>query len=163
MKIAIISDIHDNHVNLGKCLSWCRKNKIDEVICCGDVANDETIEIISRDFKHAIHLVRGNMCYFNEKKLKNFKNIIYYNKVGRVKIDGVWIGMCHEPFLFDKVMEKGSCDIVFYGHTHKPWEENKQGVRFVNPGTLAGMFQRGTFGVYNTGTNELDLKILEII
>ncbi len=163
MKIAVISDIHDNHVNLSKCLLWCKKNKIDEMICCGDVANDETIEKMSRSFAYTIHLVRGNMCYFDEGKLKNFKNIIYYNKIGRIKIDGIWIGFCHEPFLFDKVIEKGGCDIIFYGHTHKPWEENKKGVRFVNPGTLAGMFQKGTFAIYNTNIRELDLKILETI
>ncbi len=161
MKIVIVSDIHDNHVNLYKCLSWCKKNKIEEMICCGDVANDETIEILSKGFKHNIHLVKGNMCYFDEVKLKNFKNIIYYNKIGRVKIDNVWIGICHEPYLLDKVLEKGNCDIVFYGHTHKPWEEEKMGVRFVNPGTLAGMFQKGTFAVYDTKSSELGLKVLE--
>ncbi len=48
MKIVIISDIHDNHVNLNKCLSWCKNNEIEEMICCGDVANDETIEILSK-------------------------------------------------------------------------------------------------------------------
>jgi len=163
MKIAIISDIHDNHVNLRKYLDWCKKNKINEMICCGDLANDETIEIMSQGFAGTIHLVKGNVCYFNEDKLKNFKNIIYYNKIGRAKIDNIWIGICHEPYLFDKVLEKGKCDIVFYGHTHRPWEEKRRGVRFVNPGTLAGMFQRGTFAVYDTGTKELDLKMLEII
>ena len=161
MKIVIISDIHDNHVNLNKCLAWCKENKMEEMICCGDVTSDETVEIISRKFKHAIHLVRGNACFFDEAKLKNFKNIIYYNKIGRVKIDGVWIGLCHEPYLFNKVIEKGSCDIVFYGHTHKPWEEDKDGVRFVNPGTLAGMFLNATFAVYDTESGEMELKILE--
>ncbi len=161
MKIAIISDIHDNYINLKKCLSWCQKNKIEEIICCGDVANDETIVMISENFKGIIYLVKGNMDYFDEARLGNFKNIIYYHKIGRVRIDKLWIGLCHEPYLLDKVLEKGNCDIVFYGHTHRPWEEEKLGVRFVNPGTLAGMFQKGTFATFDTENGEMELKILE--
>ena len=163
MKIAVISDIHDNLVNLQKVLLWINKNSIEEIICCGDVANDETIETVASSFKNNIHLVKGNMDYFDEAKLSSFKNIIYYNKIGRAKFGDVWIGMCHEPFLLDSVLDKGACDIVFYGHTHKPWEENKKGVRFVNPGTLAGMFQKGTFAVFDTGNGEMELKILETI
>lgn len=163
MKIVIISDIHDNHINLNKCLAWCEKNNIEEMICCGDVANDETIAMMSKGFKNNIYLVKGNMDYFDERAISKYKNIIYYNKIGRVKIDNLWIGLCHEPFLLAKVLEKGTCDIVFYGHTHKPWEEEKMGVRFVNPGTLAGMFQRGTFAVYDTVAKELELKLLEKI
>jgi putative phosphoesterase len=163
MKIVVISDIHDNHVNLKKCLSWCRKNKIEEMICCGDVAGDETIEMLSVGFRHPIHLVKGNMDYFHEFGLKNFENIFYYNKIGRVQIDNLQIGFCHEPYLLAKVLEKGKCDIVFYGHTHKPWEEEKSGARFVNPGTLAGMFQRGTFAVFDTRSGEMELKLLEMI
>jgi len=30
-----------------------------------------------------------------------------------------------------------------------------------NPGTLAGMFSKATFAVYDTSTNNLELKILE--
>ena len=161
MKIVVVSDIHDNQVNLKKCLSWCRDNKIKKMICCGDVAGDETIEMMSKGFQGDIYLVRGNACYFHELSLGEFENIIYYHKVGRARLDGLWIGFCHEPYLLDKVLEKGACDIVFYGHTHKPWEEKKQGVRFVNPGTLAGMFQRGTFAIFDTESGEMELKLLE--
>ena len=61
MKIAIISDIHDNLVNLKKCLDWCGQNGAEAVICCGDVTNGETLAFLRDNFRGPIHLVRGNM------------------------------------------------------------------------------------------------------
>ena len=42
MLIAIISDIHDNIPNLKKVLDYCRENKVEKIICCGDLATLET-------------------------------------------------------------------------------------------------------------------------
>ncbi|MBI4779624.1 metallophosphoesterase family protein, partial [Candidatus Falkowbacteria bacterium] len=43
MKFLIISDIHDNLINLEKCLNWGRDREIVNAICCGDVVNSETL------------------------------------------------------------------------------------------------------------------------
>ena len=37
MKIAIISDTHDNVPNLEKFLAWAKENKIEQIIHCGDL------------------------------------------------------------------------------------------------------------------------------
>ncbi len=163
MKIAIISDIHDNQVNLEKVLNWCRDNKIEVLLGCGDMASNETMEMISKGFPGPVHFVKGNMCFFDERYVSDMDNITYHGTVARVEVDGKWIGLCHQPYLLPKVLEKGSCDIVFYGHTHKPWEEVRQGVQFVNPGTLAGMFMTSTFAVYDTSSGELELKLVDKI
>lgn len=163
MKIAVISDMHDNQANLKKCLSWCKQNNIQEMICCGDVANSDTLNLLASKFKNNIYLVKGNAELYQEEELKEYDNIFYYGKIGYFKIDKKQIGICHEPFLINKVLEKGVCDIVFYGHTHKPWEEKRSGAQIVNPGTLGGMFQKGTFAVWDSGTGKLELIILEMI
>ncbi len=54
-------------------------------------------------------------------------------------------------------------DIIFYGHTHKPWIEEQNQIKIVNPGTLGGVFQKATFALYDTGDRKLELKILETI
>lgn len=163
MKIAIISDIHDNIVNLNKCLVWCKANNIQELICCGDVTNIETIEIMATGFSGTIHLVRGNVYLFEEQELEKYDNLIYYGSIGRFKFDKYIVGLCHEPFLFNKVKKLGTCDYIFYGHTHRPWIEEKNGVNTVNPGALGGMFQKATFAVWDTTKNKIELKILEKI
>jgi uncharacterized protein len=163
MRIAIISDIHDNIPNLEKFLIWCEDNAIESIICCGDVTTEDTLEYLYKNFKGMIHLVEGNMEIYERKDLKALKgdNFHFYGRVGRFESDGRAIGICHEPYFFDKVLELGKCDIIFYGHTHKPWIEEKNGVKFVNPGTLGGVFQKATFAVWNSTKKELQLKLLE--
>lgn len=159
MKIVIISDIHDNLENLGACLNWCQKNKIKEMICCGDTTTLETLKIIRERFSGVIHFALGNADIFSEKETVGLDNFNFYGKIGRAEIDNVNIGLCHEPYLIDKVLELGECSFVFYGHTHKPWIEERDGVNIVNPGTLGGMFQKSTFAVLDTKTKNLELKL----
>jgi putative phosphoesterase len=163
MRIVVISDIHDNIVNLEKCLSWCAANKVASIICCGDVTNRDTLRDLSNGFTGNIYLVRGNMEIFRDEDAAEFNNIRYEGRVGRWEIGGRSIGACHEPYLIDKVLEKGDCDVIFYGHTHKPWEEHKSGTRLINPGTLGGMFSRATFAFWDTNKEELELKIMDRI
>jgi hypothetical protein len=195
MKIAIISDIHDNLVNLEKCLSWCERNKIQRLVCCGDVTNSETLKFLSDNFKGIIYLVRGNMEIYDEVEVEQHNNIEYLGRIGKVELGGKIAGICHEPayitkiisssgrignkndfadtessvkisagkpYLIDKLRES-CCDVVFYGHTHKPWEERREGVKIVNPGTLGGMFAKATFAVWDSASGEAELKILELI
>ena len=177
MKIAIISDIHDNLVNLEKCLNWCRENNIEEMICCGDITNSETLQFLAARFKGTIHLVKGNVEIYKEEEVKQYDNIKYYGKVGKVELDGKTIGICHEPYFINKMMirfaatngdhlnknKEGEYDIIFYGHTHKPWEEKRDRVKLINPGTLSAMFQKATFAVWDSESGNIELKILELI
>ena len=163
MKVAIISDIHDNIVNLKKCLVFCAENNIEKIFCCGDVTNSETLKFLANNFQKEIYLVRGNMEIFEDEEPKKYKNIIYFGRVARFELEGKKIGLCHEPFLSDYVLKKGECDIVFYGHTHKPWIEKKNNYLFVNPGTLGAVFQKATFAVWDLKEYEPELKILEEI
>ncbi|MFH1522732.1 MAG: metallophosphoesterase family protein [Patescibacteria group bacterium] len=163
MRIVIISDIHDNIINLEKCLNCCAQENIDEIICCGDVANKETIKVLAQGFEKKINLVKGNAELYEEAELKQYGNIIYYGKVGRFERDNVKIGVCHEPFLIDKVLEQGDCDYIFYGHTHKPWIKERNGIKVVNPGTLIDNFGQSTFAFWDTDRGVLELKLLEKI
>ena len=160
MKIAIIADIHDNSANLKKFLDWASENDIEAVVCCGDVTNVETISALSSGFDGNIYLVRGNMEIFEDEELAGFSNIDHGGRVAVWNIGGKKIGACHEPFLIDKVWEQETPDMVFYGHTHKPWEDKQNGAKVVNPGTLGGVFSEATFAVYDTESGELELKMV---
>ncbi len=159
MKIAIISDIHDNIPNLQKVLDYLEKGEVEKIICCGDVTNIDTISKLSKGFLGNIVLVKGNADNWYKEELKNFKNIDYLGrKGGVVDVPSLRIGVCHEPFLCDDLIKNNKPNIIFYGHTHKPWEEERDGVLLVNPGTLGGMFLDGTFALYDTDISELKLR-----
>jgi len=163
MRIAIISDIHDNLVNLKKCLAWCRKEEIKTILCCGDVTNSETLAYLSDNFSGIIYLIRGNMEIYDEAEVKNYKNIKYLGRYGRVELADKKIGICHEPAFIDKVLGLEECGLVFYGHTHQPWTEAISNVKIYNPGTLGGVFSKATFAYWDVSKAEPELKILENI
>jgi hypothetical protein len=163
MKIAIISDIHDNLTNLEKCLAWCGKNEIEKIICCGDITNSETLSILSKNFLGEIFLVKGNGEIYYEEELSEYKNINYFGEIGIFEMAGFKVGACHEPSWIKEVLATGHPEIIFYGHIHKPWIEEKEGIKIVNPGTLGGWFTPATFAVWEGNLGKIELKLLESI
>jgi len=162
MKLAVISDIHDNLLNLQKCLEWCRGNGVKEIICLGDLTNAETLDELAKNFIGAIHLIRGNMEIYEEDEVKKHANIDYLGRYGITQIGNTKIGVCHEPKFIKLVLGLDPMlDYVFYGHTHKPWIDKQEGVAMVNPGTLGGVFQKATFAVWDSESGELKLMLLE--
>jgi putative phosphoesterase len=163
MKLAVISDIHDNLANLSKCLEWCKMEKIERIICCGDITNSETLKFLAENFSGQIYLVYGNIELYDKKEIEKYQNINYLGRTGKITLNSKKIGVCHEPYLVNKLLKEDNFNIIFYGHTHRPWISAKNGVKLVNVGTLGGVFQKATFAVWDTKIKEPELKILEDI
>ncbi|PIR93289.1 YfcE family phosphodiesterase [Candidatus Falkowbacteria bacterium CG10_big_fil_rev_8_21_14_0_10_43_10] len=164
MKIAIISDTHDNVPNLEKALAWMKENNIEQLIFCGDLCAPSILkEVIAPNFPGAVHMVFGNVedRELTPKVAGQFKNIKHYGDQGEMEIDGKKAAFAHYPELAKKLAETGKYDFVFYGHNHRAWTEKIGQTELLNPGTLAGMFAKATFAVWDTKTGELELKILE--
>ncbi len=179
MRIAIVSDTHGNVANFRKMVDWLNKENIQTILHCGDIGSPESLEESLADFKGDFFGVFGNMD-------KDFKILIEeYNKIPRVKINEVLleteienpstcsgqvkIAITHYPDDAKKLAQSAKYDLVFYGHTHRPWEEKipaspSQGrgsCHMINPGELAGQLYKPTFAVYDIDTDNLGLKILE--
>lgn len=167
MRIAIISDSHDNEPNLEKAIKYINQQKIPLMIHCGDVCATSTLTEIVKLFKGTkIHLVKGNA----DEELDDFKEwvkkypkIIYYGNTGKLEIEGLTITFCHESFVAKKMAESQKYDFVFHGHTHKPWQEQIGKTTIINPGTLAGLFNKATFAIFDTETRKAKLILLERI
>lgn len=162
MKFAIVSDTHDHVNNFLKVITWLNANNIKTILHCGDICNQELIDQATKNFNGQILWVKGNGDY----ELHDIKDLM------EVELDGKKVAFIHYPELAKKMAESGKYDLVFYGHTHKPWEETvpvlpKPGgegggkCRLVNPGELAGQRYKPTFALYDTETDKLELKILE--
>jgi len=171
MRIAIISDSHDNLANLKKVLDWLKKNKIAALIHCGDVFRKETVSFISQNFKGKIYISLADV----DDDIKRIPRVKIYEKFGELKKDGKKIAFCHfpekarelansqklAPYRAAKGGSDAGYDLVFYGHLHKPWKTKIRKTILANPGNVAGIFFKPTFAVYDTKTDKLDLKILE--
>ena len=161
MQIAILSDLHDNLINLKQCLDWCRSNKIEKIICCGDVGNQVTISYLSAHFSGEIFLVEGNAETYQTSDLTPLTNVKYFGLLGQIELEKLKISFCHKEKDVPALLTKsGPADFIFYGHSHKPWLEKKGKIMIANPGNLAGIFFAPTFAVLDVGSKNLELKLL---
>ena len=160
MKIAIISDVHNNTTNLKKVLDYCAKNKIEKIICCGDLASAETLDFFCDNFSGEIFYTFGNM---DNGQLRNFefvdeyKNAKIFEKFGEADFADKKVAFIHFPGKAKKLCQSGEYNFVFYGHTHKPWEENIEKCQMLNPGNVAGEIYLPTFAVWNTENDNFKL------
>ncbi|MDX9913253.1 MAG: YfcE family phosphodiesterase [Candidatus Moranbacteria bacterium] len=172
MKVAIISDIHNNETNLKKVLDYCENKKIKKIICCGDLASDETLDFMADNFNPPgggeIFYTFGNM---DNEQLREFqyvdvyKNVNLFRNFGEIEVEGKQVAFVHFPDKAKRLAESGKYDFVFYGHTHKPWTEiiearRKQYVfncTLLNPGNVAGEHYLPTFATWNTEDDKFEL------
>lgn len=165
MKIAILSDSHDNLPNLEKALNYINKQDAKMLIHCGDVCAPATLKFIAERFDKPIHLCFGNVDgdKYNMTRLayEELKHVKIHGDVGELELDGKKIAFVHYPYMARGLATEGEHRIVFYGHDHKPWEEDVGATKIVNPGNIANIFYKPSFALYDTQTGSLELKILD--
>jgi len=160
MKIAIISDVHNNATNLKKVLDYCAKNKIAKIICCGDLSSNETLDFLNDNFAGEIFYAIGNAEYGQLNGMENiseYKKTKIFSEFGEAKITDKNVAFVHYPREAKKLAESGKYDFVFYGHTHKPWTEEVGKCEMLNPGTTGGEIYPPTFAVWNVEAGKFDL------
>jgi len=160
MLIAITSDIHNNEVNLKKVLDHCRKNKVQTIVCCGDIASKETLDFMCDNFSGNILLTFGNAEYDDLRDLakeKQYKNCYIFSKFGEANLEKYPIAFVHYPDRAKELARTGRYTHVFYGHTHKPWEVMSGNCKLLNPGTTAGEIYPPTFALWETKENKFSL------
>jgi hypothetical protein len=111
-------------------------------------------------------LVKGNADSDIEEfknQAQKHKNIIFYGHTGKLEINNLKIVWTHEPYLAKKMAQSQQYDFIFYGHTHTPWQEKNNKTNLINPGTLAGLFTKATFAIFDTQNKKAQLIILEKI
>ena len=166
MRVAIISDVHNNLTNLRKVLDYCEKEGIGKIICCGDLASMETLDFLNDNFSGEIYYTFGNMDngqLVNYEFPEKYKNTFIYKNSGEINIAGKNISFTHYPEAAEELCRTGKYNFVFYGHTHKPWIQKAGGCTMLNPGNVAGELYQPTFAVWETENDKFQLiRIYEL-
>lgn len=152
MKIVIISDTHNNWASFQKAIDWANKENVKLILHCGDIFSSETMQDAQKLFSGEMKFVKGNGDHGLDLPDKM-----------ELEFNGRKIAFTHFPDMAKKLAQSGKFDLVFYGHTHRAWDEKVGNTHMINPGELAGQFYKPTFAVYDTVTGSLELKILEKI
>jgi uncharacterized protein len=161
MKIALFSDIHDNLPRLEAAIDICQKKGIKTVLCMGDVSRHETLGLLAQEFE-VVYLALGNMDY----NLKHQPSIIPENvyvfseEGGLIELAGKKIFMVHYDFVAQEKASQGAYDLVFYGHTHTPWEKKIGKTIILNPGEISGQFGQATFAIYDLDKMKAELRVI---
>ncbi|MGB9680905.1 MAG: metallophosphoesterase family protein, partial [Minisyncoccia bacterium] len=129
-----------------------------------DVLSIETLKIIIENFNQKIFLSLGNgddEKLFNKfLKENNNQKLSIFDEFGKIVLNNLKIGLTHFPDIAKKLVENNNFDFVFYGHTHRPWEEKINQTIILNPGNLAGIFYKPTFAILDTKNLKRELIIL---
>lgn len=142
MKYLVISDIHGSFKYLSLAIKAFNDFKCDKIICLGDILyhgprNDlpeeynpkKCIELLNQ-YQDIIEAVNGNCDAEVDQMVLNFK--IQNNHF--TKLNDMDVYLCHGHHL-DTVDE--AAKIVLYGHTHISLIETKDGILYLNPGSIS--------------------------
>ncbi|MEY8523532.1 metallophosphoesterase [bacterium 1XD8-76] len=164
MRILIVSDTHRQGENFYRALQETKPVSL--VIHCGDVEGQE------REFEKAVREVNDCpliMAAGNNDFFSNLKNDVEV-QIGPYKAlvthgHNYYISVSNE-FLKQEVRARGY-QMVFYGHTHRPVVDDKNGILAVNPGSLSYPRQEGRKPSYalmeidEEGNTEVTIHYLE--
>lgn len=172
MKIAIISDIHDNFDSLDILRELLPRYNPEMIFNCGDWACPFTIEYfdhIFKDLQLPIKSVFGN----NEGDIKRFleRNANLLNpiefapkSVFDLEIDNKKMAIYHghDKFVLQSLIQSNIYKVVFHGHTHDERNEIIDKTRVINPGTLSFTAHSrhksySTFAIYDSNSNSAEI------
>lgn len=164
MRIAIISDIHDNVWNLGPALEML--NGADALICCGDLCSPFIVNLMADGFSDHIHIVFGNndgdQYRITNNAIKYDGRVIVHGEFAELTLAGRRFAVNHYPNIARLIAESGDFDVVCYGHNHIYKVEECGNTLMINPGAIMGYdgVNRkeipSTFVLYDTESSECE-------
>lgn len=138
MKILIVSDTHRKDDNLRRVIET--QKPLDMLIHLGDAEGSEHLirQWVNEGCK--LHLIKGNNDFFSD--LENEEEI----KIGSHKVfltHGHYYNVSLGVEQLRREAEARDADIAMYGHTHRPFLEEEDGITVLNPGSLSYPRQEG--------------------
>jgi putative phosphoesterase len=163
MKIAVISDTHDNISKVEQTLQLIKEKDCEAIIHCGDFCAPFTAGLISTSGL-PIYACFGNNDEDHSaiyRKLKAKELFSLADEYGEIIIDDNKIAFCHYPKLGELLAKSGDYQAVFHGHTHEAYQEIVGQTLLANPGAVCGI-QKGklglaSFGIYVTSSASFTL------
>ena len=158
MRVAVLSDIHDNIWRLEDVLR--RVKDAEALIFCGDFCAPFTLEQIASGFDGPVHVVWGNNDgdkWLLTKNANAAGSVTLHGELAEIELGGKRIAVNHYPQIARQLARSGDYNAVFYGHDHMASAENVEGILLVNPGEVMGRFGKTTFALYHTesGSGEI--------
>jgi putative phosphoesterase len=138
MRLAILSDIHDNLWNLALSMQIVRT--ADVLLCCGDLCSPFVIDEIT-SCECPVHIVFGNNdadLYRITSKALRKPNCQLHGELFQATLGGRRIAMNHFDYLARPMAKSGNYDLVCFGHNHEFEISRQDSTLLINPGPIMG-------------------------
>jgi putative phosphoesterase len=157
MKIAILSDIHDNIWKLEALLTGL---EADVLVFCGDFCAPFTLAQIGEGFSGPVHVVFGNNDgdqLFLARVASRFPHVTLHGQFAELELDGRRVAVTHYPDIGQALAHGGTYDLVCHGHSHERVVEQTGNTLRVNPGEVMGRFGLTTYALYDTASAQVEI------
>lgn len=162
MRIAVLSDSHDNIWKLGEAMP--RLAACDAVVHCGDLCSPFMITRLGQGVGDLpVHIVWGNNdgdIHLIHRNARAFPRFVLHGHLARFEFGGLRIAVNHYPELARGLALSGDFDLVCYGHDHLAHQEWVGSCLLLNPGELMGMKGNSRMAIVETdrrAVEEIDL------
>ena len=158
MKIAVISDIHDQSDHLQWFSQEIKKYNVSHIFALGDYCSPFIVEKLA-SIPIPIFAVWGNNDSEKDAMINaaqvNQKFTFAPHKFGEIIIDERQYFLTHYPDLAENAAKSHEFDAVFHGHTHYARCEKIGIVPIINPGKFALYPHNVTsFAIFDTDTQK---------
>ena len=160
MKIAILSDIHDNIWKLETLLAAL---EAEALIFCGDFCAPFTLAQIAEGFAGPVHAIFGNNDgdqLFLSRMASRFPHVTLHGDFAELELDGRQVAVTHYPEIGRALALGGIYDLVCHGHSHERVVEQVGETLRVNPGEVMGRLGLSTYALYETSTGQAEIVIV---
>ena len=150
MKIAILSDIHDNIWKLETLLAGL---EADALVFCGDFCAPFTLAQIAEGFAGPVHIVFGNNDgdqLLMAQVAGRYPNVTLHGQFAELELGERRVAVTHYPQIGEALAGGGVYDLVCHGHSHERVVEQVGTTLRVNPGEVMGRFGTSTYALYDT-------------
>ena len=161
MKLAVISDSHDNLANMKLAVSSILKEDVETVIHCGDLCAPFMMGLL-KEFKMPVHLVFGNV---DGDKLRMSQqkpeNVSIHGEFADINLNNRRVAVIHYPEIASAIALSGQYYLVCYGHNHVAKIDDVGGSLLVNPGEITDYKGKPSYAVVNLERREAQIRFLE--
>lgn len=166
MKLAVISDIHENFHNLILALEEMKKHDVEQILCLGDLMNTGIAKVLASQ-EIPVYMVWGNND--GEKveitlasQREGSALTVSLNTYDILELGEKKIFISHYDDLAVPMAKSKEFDAVFYGHNHIQSKEKVGHCWVVNPGEIAANKTKiASMAIYNTQKNTIEIVELE--
>jgi putative phosphoesterase len=141
MRIAVISDSHDNIWKLDEAMPHLRAAQA--VIHCGDICSPFMIRRLGEGLKGIpVHVVWGNNDgdkLLMTRVARDFPDIELHGEIAELELGGLAVAVNHYPAVARGLAHSGKYRLVCYGHDHQAHDERVGECLLLNPGELMGL------------------------